>query len=204
VYFYSTKWQRFALIMMSGFVIYAALLVLPLAFGLPSTGSALNNINAMVQFNEFRSGRHLGEDGSGSHILGGQLFSYPFLIRYPIQIVVSFVAPLPFEIRGGLGAIAFIESMLFCFVAYLGLSAARVDRTARFLFFCGLIYICLQALFAFNYGNLLRVRYPSYIFFFAAIACTDLMRDNRHIRGLSAAAFGGHKRLRRRQTRPNR
>jgi len=184
VYFDATKWQRVTLILLSGFVVYASLIVLPLAFGLSSTGSALNNIDVMVQFNEIRSERHVGTDGSGSHILNGQLFTYPFLVRYPIQIFVSFVSPLPSEIRGMLGAIAFAESILLCFVAYLAASAARTDSTARFLFFCGLIYIFLQALFAFNYGNLLRVRYPSFIFFFGAIACSDLLLGQKGIRGV--------------------
>lgn len=149
--------------------LYGALLVMPAAFGLPTSFNPVQNIESMTQFNELRNARRLGEDGSGSHILGGTLYSYPFIARYPIQVAASFLAPLPFDIRGNLDLIAFAESLLFCGVAFLALFLHQRNYKATLLFFFGVTFIMLQAIFAINYGNILRIRYPSLIFFLAAI-----------------------------------
>ena len=76
--------------------------------------------------------------------------------------------------------LAAIDSLVFCFIVYLAFLKIRINRNAKLLFFCGIIYMLLQALFAFNYGNLLRVRYPGYIFFLAAVCCTY---DNKYSSG---------------------
>lgn len=176
LFFGGTRKQKIVIGIVGLAGIYAALLVMPLAFGIGTTGSAAGNIEAMISFNELRNARRLGGDGSGSHILGGSLFSYPFPVRYPIQAVASFVAPLPFEIRGQLDLLAFGESTIFCFVAALALRAAWKHPEARLLFACAMAYMLLQALFAFNYGNVLRVRYPALVFFLATTVAPDVVR----------------------------
>lgn len=165
----ASKRQRIFIFILGLIGLYGLLLVMPIAFGLSSTGSAINNVDLMVQFNELRANRRLGQEyGDGSHILGGQLYSYDFLVRYPIQVLASFVAPLPVDIRGALDLLAFGESVLFCFIVFLAAKKARLNRTALVLFLCGAAYMVLQAIFAANYGNILRVRYPAFIFFLAA------------------------------------
>ena len=154
--------------------LYVMLLVMPIAFGISSTGSAVGNIDLLVQFNELRANRRLGtEYGDGSHILGGILYSFDFYQRYPIQVAASFVAPLPVDIRGSLDILAFAESVIFCFVVFIALRRARDNRLAMILFLCGAAYMLLQAIFAANYGNILRVRYPAFIFFLAAAVVVE-------------------------------
>jgi hypothetical protein len=151
---------------------YVGLLYMPLAFGLVPRGDVSANIEQLVGFNEARQERRLGGDGggSGSHILGGALYTLPFFLRYPVQLVASFVAPLPHEISGIMQVLGFVESMLFCAVTFLAWRNSRHSDVARYLFWCGFFYMALQAVFAINYGNLLRMRYPAYIFFIGAWA----------------------------------
>jgi len=159
--------------------LYGALSIMPIAFGLPISGNPLQNIETMTQFNELRNARRLGEDGSGSHILGGTLFSYPFLIRYPIQVAGSFLAPLPFELRGSLDLIAFAESLAFCGVSLWAAAVHRKNERASILFWCGMMYMLLQAIFAINYGNILRIRYPCLVLFLAAIVAAESVFYNK-------------------------
>jgi len=152
--------------------LYLSLLVMPLAFGIQGTGSALGNIELLSDFNLSRGTRNLDAYIGGSHLLGGKIYNYNFLIRYPIQIAASIVTPLPFEIRGTLDYLAFAESMLFCSAVFVAWRGSKHNRIAKTLFLFGIAYILLQALFAANYGNILRVRYPGLIFFVGSIAAT--------------------------------
>lgn len=152
--------------------LYCALLVMPLAFGMPVSSNAFVNVETMIQFNTLRHDRTVGL--ASTHILGGALLTYPIFIRYPIQVVASFVTPLPMDFRGGVMLFAALDSLIFCVVVFVAYLRSKLSKTATFLFYCGAVYILLQALFAFNYGNLLRVRYPSYIFFLASVCFANL------------------------------
>lgn len=169
LYTISSRYQRLAILIVGSVAFYYALLFLPLAFGIRSTGSALRNIEIIAQFNELRHDRRIGGDGSGSHILDGALYSFPMIFRYPIQVASSFIAPLPFEIRGGAFVFAFIESLVFSFTAFFAAKRCTSNPQSLLLFSCGMLYMLLQALFAINYGNILRIRYPCYIFFLGSI-----------------------------------
>ena len=151
--------------------LYGALLIMPLAFGLSSTGSAVENIQKIIDFKEQRNERRLGDTGSGSHILNGQLYTLPIEQRFPVQVAATFIAPLPFEIKGNVQALAFAESIFFTLVATLAWIYSKSVQRARFLFYCGIIYMMGFAIFSINYGNILRMRYPAHIIFVGAIAC---------------------------------
>ena len=178
--FFSAKpKQQVVIALLSLATLYGALLVMPLAFGLPSTGSVDGNIELMTRFNELRNERRLGEYGSGSHMLGGALYSYPFPVRYPIQVAGSFLAPLPMDIRRGFDILAFAESLMFCLIVVLAARKHRVNEPATLLFWCGIAYMLLQAIFAINYGNVLRVRYPCLIFFLTSLVAADQVQSRR-------------------------
>ena len=164
-----TRRQRVLIVFLGLVGFYFSLLVLPLALGIESTSDVSTNLQRISDFNLLRHDRRLGDAGGGSHILGGALFSYPFFIRYPIQVVASFIAPLPFELRGGVDLLAFIESIIFTGVAILAFKHRKSSIESQFLFWAGMIYMMLQAFFAINYGNVLRMRYPCYIFFVSAV-----------------------------------
>ena len=187
MYFDVSGAKRLLLILAGIAALYVALLILPLAFGVPSTGSVAGNIDSMVQFNELRNERRLGEYGSGSHILGGALYGYQFGVRYPVQIGASFLAPLPVDIRSSLDALALFESVLFIFAAFCGYKAARLNQTSLILFCCGIAYMLLQAIFAINYGNILRVRYPCLIIFLCLLYTSPSPRDRTRSRMPSSA-----------------
>jgi len=168
LFFLASRRTKYVIAVAAVCALYGALLLMPLAFGIQNTGTVNGNIENMVLFNELRNERRLGGDGGGSHILGGNLFQYPMIVRYPIQLASSFIAPLPFEIKGALGYLAFAESLLFAFVAVMAFRMAKLNSTSLFLFCCGFGFMALQAFFAINYGNILRIRYPAFIFFLAA------------------------------------
>lgn len=149
---------------------YVSLLYMPLVFGLVPRGTVAGNIEQIVLLNESRQAIRQGTDGGGSHILGGALYNMPMIQRYPIQVISSFVAPLPFEIRRFVQAIGFLESIIFVYVTWMAWSRTRTSDVGRYVFYCGMIYMLIQALFVMNYGNLLRMRYPVYIFFIGAWA----------------------------------
>jgi len=175
-FFDSTGRRRFFIGFCALGGLYAALSIMPIAFGLPSSGNPVQNIDTMTQFNELRNARRLGEYGSGSHILSGTLYSYPFLVRYPIQVAGSFLAPLPIDIRGSLDLIAFAESLIFCAVVLWAIKVHTKNERATLLFWCGMVYMLLQAIFAINYGNILRIRYPSLVFFLTAIVAAETLK----------------------------
>ncbi len=143
---------------------------LPYALGVAPRGNLIDNIEQIAEFNELRNERRLGSDGGGSSILGGTLFNYPLIARYPIQVITSFISPLPFEIRSPILFFGFIESMLFTTIAAIAWRRSKDVKNARYIFYCALLYILLQAFFAMNYGNNLRIRYPSYIMFIGSIS----------------------------------
>lgn len=179
LYFFDASVKGKIFLIMVGFVgLYMMLLLLPLAFGFPSTGSAMGNIEAMSVFNESRALRHEGtEYGAGSHILGGGLYGLDFHLRYPIQLAASFLAPLPTDIRGGFDIFAFVESLGFCAIVLLAAKRRNLNPRTRFLFWAGMMYMGLQAIFAINYGNILRVRYPGFLFFIGALVCADVIKQ---------------------------
>ena len=169
LYFISGRKGRVRLVLLGMFSLYAALLLMPLSLGLPTSWSAPRNLQLIGEFNTARAMRHIGSIGGGSHILGGTLYELPLPIRYPIQVVASFIAPLPFEIRGGAHLFAFAESVLFTTLAVFAWIRSRALALPRYLVVCGLLYMLLQAFFMNNYGNLIRVRYPAYVFFLAGV-----------------------------------
>ena len=179
-YLASTFKVRVVLFLLGLVGLYGALLVMPYAFGISASNSVISNIETMINFNELRAARRAGGDGGNSHILSGNLFQYPFLVRYPIQVVASFVTPLPFEIRGSIfDLLAMIESILFCWVVYASFRMRNYSAINSYLFYCGLLYMFLQAIFAVNYGNILRMRYPLYIFFLASTLPLINFRANK-------------------------
>ena len=170
-YYFRLAGVKRGLLVLAGLVsLYVVLLFLPLAFGLHPSGNIDSNIQQIIAFNESRNDRRLGGDGSGSHILGGALFSYPFYIRYPIQVLTNFVSPLPWEIRNVLTLLSFLESIVFSVVAYLAFRSRHYSPEARLLFLFGITYILVTAIFSFNYGNNLRIRYPCFVLFLSCVA----------------------------------
>lgn len=159
---------RMLLIFAGGALLYLMLKFLPLAFGLSPTGSIVANIDLVATLGETRGLRAVGKEGSDSLILGGALYNFSFYMRYPIQIAASFISPLPHEIKGAAFALSFLESLYFCFIAYMAYRASKHNEYSRYLFLCGMIYMLLQAMFATNYGNVLRMRYPAHIIFVSA------------------------------------
>lgn len=190
----SSRVVKIATLIVYTAMLYASLLFLPLAFGISSTGSVSGNLQKMAEFNDLRNERRLGGDGagSGSHILGGKLYNLPMVVRYPIQVAATFVAPLPHEIHGGALAIAFLESLIFTYFAVAAWNRSRGSPKARFLFLCGLLYILAIALFSINYGNILRMRYPGHIMFVGAIALAaeERRRSRRAARVAAGSAPG--------------
>ena len=152
---------------------------LPYAFGVTPRGNISDNIEQIAEFNELRNARRIDSDGGGSAILGGRLFEYPLVVRYPIQVISSFISPLPFEIKSPVLFIGFMESLLFTWVAYTSWKKSKGSFNARYIFYCALLYMLLQAFFAMNYGNNLRIRYPSYIIFIGAISVGILERRSK-------------------------
>jgi hypothetical protein len=146
------------------------------ALGVSSGGSFSDNIDKVIQFNELRNERRVGSGGGDSAILGGKLYELPLYLRYPVQIAATFLAPLPHEIRGLLSLFGFFESILFCAVVFYAALLRKRSEMGSYFFLCGLIYLLIIAFFTMNYGNVLRVRYPAYIFFIASIsyALSDL------------------------------
>lgn len=179
----SNNITKFMIVVGSGIMLYVMLLLMPYAFGVDSSGSALGNIEIISNFNESRALRNVDRVyGSGSQILGGGLFSLNWFVRYPIQLVASYVAPLPMDIRGGFDYFAFMESVVFCFVVGYSFLRRKINSRSELLFWCGFIYMALQAIFAANYGNILRIRYPCLIFFIGALVAADFSFTRRKSR----------------------
>jgi len=161
---------KIILVLISIPLMYIILLQLPKTLGIKTTATSVNHSLELVsEFNEARYNRRLDGGGSGSHILAGKLFDYSFVERYPIQLLASFISPLPFEIKNKLHLLSFLESILFTLIAIIAFQKSRNNRMARYLFYCGMIYILSQAIFASNYGNVVRLRYPVFILFVSSI-----------------------------------
>lgn len=117
-----------------------------------------------TEFYESRANRVDESNGGGSNILGGKLTSMPIYLRYPIQVFTFFVLPLPFEIRHLGLALAFVDSMLFCVVAY---RTHKVASAKTLIIFWA--YVLIVAFFSNNYGNVFRLRLPAYFILLAGL-----------------------------------
>lgn len=137
---------------------YLGLTMVPSALGIPFSGSILDLPLAINEFYERRANRWDEADGGGSNILGGQLASIPFLLRYPIQITSFFILPLPVDLKNPALGLAAIDSVVFCILVWWFHRDA--DRRVIILFW---FYVLMVALFMNNYGNTFRLRLPAYM-----------------------------------------
>ena len=140
------------------------------ALGVKDSGvNIIENIEKLNKFNEARNDRRLGGDGGGSAVLGGKLFQLPFYQRYVVQVAATVMIPLPHEIRGVTSWLGLVDSLFFITVMIMAFRYSD-NKLSKYLFLSGIVYILIIAIFTMNYGNTLRMRYPIFIFFFAA-AC---------------------------------
>ena len=151
--------------------LYASVLVAPNLLGIRSGGGFDENLRIITEFNEIRHDRRVNDLGGGSHVLEGELFELPLIVRYPIQVVASYIAPLPTDIRGPLYLLALLDSLVFCAVAGAAFYYRKRSPTGWYLFWVATGIMFIQAFFTINYGNTLRLRYPVFVLYFASMAC---------------------------------
>ena len=78
LYVEAGRWQKLFIISLGVVLLYMALLILPLAFGVPASNNVFTNIDTMIRFNEMRTERTSGTASTG--ILNGALMSMPIFI----------------------------------------------------------------------------------------------------------------------------
>lgn len=143
---------------------YVGLTMVPRVLGLAFSGSIFDLPIALAEFYEKRSLRWDDADGGGSNILGGRLPEIPFVLRYPLQVLSMFILPLPIDLNKPALALAAMDSVVFCFLAYKFHKAANIR--VIILFWC---YVLMVALFINNYGNSFRLRMPVYMIMFGGL-----------------------------------
>lgn len=131
---------------------------LPVVLGLPAAPSIFALPQVLMDFFTARADRWTGADGAATSMLGGELSSVPFLLRYPLQVFAFFVSPLPVDFRGISSAVFLVDSLFFCVVFWKFYRVA--DRRHQIFFF---VYVLSSAFFMANYGNLFRMRMPCYL-----------------------------------------
>jgi hypothetical protein len=148
-------------------VLLAAILLLPIIprlLGISFSGSIFDLPLAISNFYEARANRWGDDFGGSSNIMGGRLTDFPFFIRFPIQLTAFFIMPLPFELDNAALAVAAVDSIFFCVLAY------KLHKTKNMpilvLFWT---YAILVALFLNNYGNGFRLRLPAYAIILAGL-----------------------------------
>ena len=125
------------------------------------SGNSVSELSGAA--NDFYKNRADRNDTAGSNILNGRLTAMPVYLRYPIQVLTFFVLPLPFEIRQLSLALAFVDSIVFCSLCYF--FHRRCNANAIILFW---IYVLAVSFFASNYGNVFRIRLPTYFIMLGA------------------------------------
>lgn len=151
--------------------LYSSVLVAPSLLGVRSGAGFDENLEIITDFNEARHDRRVNDLGGGSHVLEGELFNLPLVVRYPIQVAASYIAPLPTDIRGPLYLLALLDSLVFCLVAGAAFFYRKRSPAGWYLFWVATAIMLIQAFFAINYGNTLRLRYPVFVLYFASMAC---------------------------------
>lgn len=164
VLFIKNKKYLFIIIPIYLVIIFVSLSFVPKLLGLESSTSILDLPDLLLQFYESRALRWDSSDGGGSNILGGALVSYPFYIRYPIQVFTFFVLPLPFEVTKFSLALAFIDSIFFCWTTWK--FHKHGNKQAKIIFW---VYVLSMAFFSNNYGNVFRLRLPAYFIMLAGL-----------------------------------
>ena len=129
--------------------------------------------DAAAEFYENRANRVDEANGGGSNILGGRLPGLPIYLRYPIQLVSFFILPLPFEIKHLGLALAFLDSIVFCAVAYRGHRTGSPKALVVFW-----VYVLIVAFFSNNYGNVFRLRLPAYFILLAGFLRASTVDQN--------------------------
>ena len=136
----------------------------PQMLGVEFGGSLSQLPGAANELYESRATRWDETEGGGSNILGGALPGLPIFIRFPIQVFTFFVLPLPFEIRKPSLALAFLDSIVFCYLYYR--FHRNAQRDALIVFW---VYVFAVAFFGNNYGNVFRLRLPAYFIMLAGL-----------------------------------
>lgn len=150
---------------------YVALIYAPSLLGIQFFGDITSLADTLDTFYIARADRWDVTQGGGSNILGGALTGMPLVLRYPIQMTAFFILPLPFEIDSVALALAFVDSIVFCYLFYRFLKAAPVNTIILAAF-----YIAAAALFMNNYGNAFRIRLPVYGIMLAGLIRTRLAK----------------------------
>ncbi|MEM8980564.1 MAG: hypothetical protein AAGD04_13840 [Pseudomonadota bacterium] len=145
------------LLLLFGCVFVAGLMRAPHALGLQAVPVVWDLPLLFSDFFEARAGRWSIDEGGGSNILAGRLAEFGFFPRYAVQLVSFFILPLPFEITRLPLAFAFLDSVVFCYVAWRFHQEA--PKAAKIFFW---IYVAAVSLFSSNYGNVFRMRLPAY------------------------------------------
>lgn len=133
-----------------------------LYYALDIMGATGVSFDAVSTYAENRYSRHVGTEGGTSQIMGSELFNVPFYVRYPVQIIGTFIVPFPWQVQNISHLLALLDSVLFCYLFYLQVKFARDDKMGLCILLFALVYILGTAFFSANFGNVFRVRYPVY------------------------------------------
>lgn len=138
---------------------------MPMLIGISNSPVSITKIpDLLLLFFESRSGRWVGEKGSNTAMLGGQLASLPFAVRYPLQFFTFFLSPLLPDFKNFNSVVFFVDSVFFCLI----FNRFRKVANRRHIIFL-LVYIGVNALFIANYGNLFRLRIPCFLIMFSGL-----------------------------------
>jgi len=97
------------------------------------------------------------EEGGGSHILGGELLRYHFLLRLIIQTYATLFGAIPFDFNINNGVYTFY-SIFLLWLFYRLFGTKKQSKREYFVVMCLVAILFANIPFASNYGNLLRMK----------------------------------------------